>query len=55
MARRSTDQWSPTINLGASVLIPEDYVADLNVRMSLYRRLSGIETAQRYRRVSPPN
>ena len=38
-----TDQWSPTINVGASVLIPEDYVADLNVRMSLYRRLSSIE------------
>ena len=44
-----TDQWSPTINLGASVLIPEDYVADLNVRMSLYRRLAGIETRERYR------
>jgi transcription-repair coupling factor (superfamily II helicase) len=41
-----TDQWSPTINLGASVMIPEDYVADLNVRMSLYRRLAGIETGQ---------
>ena len=39
----AADQWSPTINLGASVLIPEDYVADLNVRMSLYRRLSGLE------------
>jgi len=38
------DQWSPTINLGASVLIPEHYVTDLNVRMSLYRRLSGLET-----------
>jgi transcription-repair coupling factor (superfamily II helicase) len=38
------DQWSPTINLGASVLIPEEYVADLNVRMSLYRRVSGLET-----------
>jgi len=38
------DQWSPSINLGASVLIPEDYVADLNVRMSLYRRLSGLGT-----------
>jgi transcription-repair coupling factor (superfamily II helicase) len=36
------EQWSPAINLGASVLIPEDYVADLNVRMSLYRRLSGL-------------
>jgi len=40
------DQWSPTINLGASVLIPEDYVADLNVRMSLYRRLAGLETRE---------
>jgi transcription-repair coupling factor (superfamily II helicase) len=40
------DQWSPTINVGASVLIPEDYVADLNVRMSLYRRLSSIETRE---------
>ncbi|HEY4077484.1 MAG TPA: transcription-repair coupling factor, partial [Rhizomicrobium sp.] len=40
------DQWSPTINLGASVLIPEGYVADLNVRMSLYRRLSTIETRE---------
>ncbi|HVV27139.1 MAG TPA: transcription-repair coupling factor [Rhizomicrobium sp.] len=40
------DQWSPAINLGASVLIPEDYVADLNVRMSLYRRLASIETRE---------
>ncbi len=40
------DQWSPAINLGASVLIPEGYVADLNVRMSLYRRLASIETRQ---------
>ncbi|NBX65446.1 MAG: transcription-repair coupling factor [Proteobacteria bacterium] len=32
--------WSPSINLGISVLIPESYVADLNVRMSLYRRLA---------------
>ena len=38
------EQWSPAINLGASVLIPEHYVADLNLRMSLYRRLSGLES-----------
>ena len=43
-AENMDDQWSPAINLGASVLIPESYVADLNVRMSLYRRLSGLET-----------
>jgi transcription-repair coupling factor (superfamily II helicase) len=35
--------WSPLINTGASVLIPEDYVPDLNVRLALYRRLSEAE------------
>jgi transcription-repair coupling factor (superfamily II helicase) len=38
-----TDQWSPLINIGAAVLIPEAYVPDLNLRMSLYRRLASIE------------
>ena len=38
------DQWSPRINLGTSVLIPEQYVPDLQVRLGLYRRLSGVET-----------
>ncbi len=37
------DQWSPRINLGTSVLIPEEYVPDLQVRLGLYRRLSAIE------------
>jgi len=36
------DQWSPQISIGASVLIPESYVADLNVRMALYRRLGDL-------------
>ena len=35
--------WSPAINVGAAVLIPENYVPDLNVRLSLYRRLSDAE------------
>ncbi len=38
--------WSPQINTGAAVLIPEDYVRDLNVRLSLYRRLSDAEKAE---------
>ncbi len=37
-------QWSPTINLGVPVLIPEKYVPDLDVRLGLYRRLSQLET-----------
>ena len=35
-------QWAPQINLGVSVLIPESYVPDLDVRLGLYRRLSGL-------------
>ncbi|MGH6865344.1 MAG: transcription-repair coupling factor [Methyloceanibacter sp.] len=38
------DQWSPRINLGTAVLIPEDYVPDLQVRLGLYRRLAAVET-----------
>jgi transcription-repair coupling factor (superfamily II helicase) len=38
------EQWSPQINIGTSVLIPESYVPDLDVRMALYRRLAGIES-----------
>ena len=38
------DQWAPQINLGVPVLIPEDYVPDLDVRLGLYRRLSNLTT-----------
>lgn len=40
-----SDTWAPNINLGISILIPELYVEDLGVRMSLYRRLQDLETA----------
>lgn len=35
--------WTPQLNLGTSVLIPENYVTDLDVRLGLYRRLSKLE------------
>ncbi|KIC33729.1 transcription-repair coupling factor [Leisingera sp. ANG-S5] len=38
------EQWAPQINLGVPVLIPEDYVPDLDVRLGLYRRLSSLST-----------
>jgi transcription-repair coupling factor (superfamily II helicase) len=38
------DKWSPTINIGTSVLIPENYVADLSLRMELYRRVAALDT-----------
>jgi transcription-repair coupling factor (superfamily II helicase) len=37
------DRWSPQITIGTPVLIPEDYVTDLPVRLALYRRLAEIE------------
>jgi transcription-repair coupling factor (superfamily II helicase) len=37
-------QWAPQINLGVPVLIPENYVPDLDVRLGLYRRLSELTT-----------
>jgi transcription-repair coupling factor (superfamily II helicase) len=37
------DRWSPQIMIGTPVLIPDDYVADLSVRLALYRRLAEIE------------
>jgi transcription-repair coupling factor (superfamily II helicase) len=38
------DRWSPQITLGMPVLIPDDYVKDLSVRLSLYRRLADLDT-----------
>ena len=34
--------WTPQIALGTPVLIPESYVADLNVRLGLYRRIAAL-------------
>jgi transcription-repair coupling factor (superfamily II helicase) len=35
--------WTPNINLGLPVLIPETYVRDLPVRLGLYRRIGALE------------
>ena len=44
VAEPAADRWSPQITIGMPVLIPEDYVSDLPVRLSLYRRLADLET-----------
>src|SRR4029079_10653608 len=43
IAAETDEAWSPQINVGTAVLIPEAYVTDLNVRLTLYRRLAEIE------------
>ena len=35
--------WTPNINLGLPVLIPDNYVSDLPVRLGLYRRIGGLQ------------
>ncbi|MCP3412586.1 transcription-repair coupling factor [Bradyrhizobium brasilense] len=44
VAEPAADRWSPQITIGMPVLIPEDYVNDLSVRLSLYRRLADLDT-----------
>ena len=39
----SESQWSPQISVGTAVMIPDNYVPDLPLRLSLYRRLAEIE------------
>ncbi|HQZ12043.1 MAG TPA: transcription-repair coupling factor [Devosia sp.] len=39
-------EWSPSINLGMPVMIPEHYVPDLQLRMQLYRRLGDLSDAR---------
>ena len=47
------DRWSPQITIGTPVLIPEDYVADLSVRLALYRRLADLEDEQEIEASAP--
>jgi transcription-repair coupling factor (superfamily II helicase) len=36
----AAEDWSPQITIGTPVLIPQSYVADLGVRLGLYRRVA---------------
>ncbi len=40
------DHWSPQINLGMPVLIPDVYIPDLNLRLSIYRRIAELVDKQ---------
>jgi transcription-repair coupling factor (superfamily II helicase) len=37
-------EWSPQITIGTAVMIPESYVADLQLRLGLYRRLADLQS-----------
>jgi transcription-repair coupling factor (superfamily II helicase) len=40
------EEWSAAVNLGTAVLIPETYVADLGIRLGLYRRIAQLRTPE---------
>jgi transcription-repair coupling factor (superfamily II helicase) len=40
------DAFSPTITVDVPVMIPEDYVPDLDLRMGLYRRINELDSAE---------
>lgn len=40
------ETWSPQISLGVNIFIPNTYVQDLAVRLSLYRRIGTMTTSQ---------
>jgi transcription-repair coupling factor (superfamily II helicase) len=40
--RTGDERWTPQIAVGIPVLIPESYVADLGIRLGLYRRLADL-------------
>jgi transcription-repair coupling factor (superfamily II helicase) len=45
-APEAEETWSPQINIGTSVLIPESFVPDLQVRLGLYRRLADLNSQE---------
>ncbi len=49
------DRWSPQITIGTPVLIPEDYVADLSVRLGALPPPRRPRGRARDRRASPPS
>ncbi|MES2496065.1 MAG: transcription-repair coupling factor [Pseudomonadota bacterium] len=44
LASAKRENFSPQINVDAPILIPDDYVPDLDLRMGLYRRMNEVET-----------
>jgi transcription-repair coupling factor (superfamily II helicase) len=39
-------EWTPQITIDAAALMPESYIADLDLRLAMYRRLAGLEEPQ---------
>ncbi len=42
----ATGEWTPQITIDAAALMPETYIADLDLRLAMYKRLAGLEEPQ---------
>jgi len=38
------EDWSPILNIGLSIQLPETYIPDMSLRLSLYRRIAALNT-----------
>jgi len=38
-----SSEWTPQITIDAAALMPESYIADLDLRLAMYKRLAGLE------------
>ncbi|HEX8442556.1 MAG TPA: transcription-repair coupling factor, partial [Allosphingosinicella sp.] len=45
-SERKSDGFSPQITVDAPIMLPDEYVPDLDLRMGLYRRMNELETKQ---------
>ncbi len=41
-----TTEWTPQITIDAAALMPESYIADLDLRLAMYKRLASLEEPQ---------
>ncbi len=46
------DEYPIQIKLGISLLIPEDYIADLSTRMQFYKRIANLDSKERQEQIS---
>ncbi len=45
-AEAETGEWTPQITIDAAALMPESYIADLDLRLAMYKRLASLEEPQ---------
>ncbi len=45
-ADAASSEWTPQITIDAAALMPDSYIADLDLRLAMYKRLASLEEAQ---------